>query len=72
MKDIADEILSDPRYIKDRIALIHDRSAHDAVLLQAFRHMKNDGTLIHRKRFTTIAPMGWEDCILLQPADLLA
>lgn len=72
MKYTAEKILSDPRYIKDRIALIHDRSAHDAVILEAFNHMKNDETLIHRERFTTIAPMGWEDCIPLQPADLLA
>jgi hypothetical protein len=26
----------------------------------------------HRNRFTTIAPKGWEDCVLLQPADLIA
>jgi hypothetical protein len=34
--------------------------------------MKNEGTLKNGERFTTIAPMGWEDCVPLQPADLIA
>jgi hypothetical protein len=72
MKYIAEKILNDPRYLKDRIAMIHDRGAYDAVLLEAFNHVKKDETLINHDRFTTISPMGWEDCIPLQPADLIA
>jgi hypothetical protein len=72
MKFIADTVLADERYLEDRILLIHDRSDYDAVLLDAFNQMKNDETLVHHERFTTIAPMGWEDCVPLQPADMLA
>jgi len=72
MKYIAEKILTDSRYVKDSIALIHDRSDYDDVLLEAFNHMKNDEAFANRERFTTIAPMGWEDCVPLQPADLIA
>jgi hypothetical protein len=72
MKYISEKILTDPRYLKDRIALIHDRSDYDTVLLEAFNHMKNDETLVHRERFAAISASGWEDSIPLQPADLLA
>ncbi len=72
VKYIAEKILSDKRYIDDRIALIHDRGSYDTVLLEAFSNLRNDETLMHRDRFTTIEPMGWEECIPLQPADLIA
>jgi len=72
VKYIAEKILTDKRYLHDRIALIHDRSEYGAVLLEAFNHLKNDETLMNRERFTTIAPMGWEDCVPLQPADMIA
>jgi hypothetical protein len=66
------KILGDHRWPSDRLELIHDRGAYNPVLKEAFDHMKNDTTLQHRERFATIAPMGWEDCIRLQVADLLA
>jgi hypothetical protein len=69
---IAEKVLADKRYLSDQIALIHDRSAFNAVLLEAFNHLKNDKTLLNRERFTTIIPMGWEDCVPLQPADMIA
>jgi len=70
---IGERLLEDKRFARDRIALIHDRTPrHDSVLLDAFNAMKNDEAFKHRNRFTTITPMGWEDCILLQPADLIA
>jgi hypothetical protein len=72
MKFIADTVLADKRYIEDRILLIHDRSDYDAVLLDAFNQMKKDEKLVNHERFTAIVPMGWEDCVPLQPADLLA
>jgi hypothetical protein len=59
-------------YPKDQIALIHDRCEYDAVLSEAFNHMKNDQTFKHRDQFTTIVSMSWEDCIHLQLADFLA
>src|SRR5258708_29384740 len=56
----------------EKITLVHDRCDYDGALLDAFTQMKNDPHFQYRDRFTTIAPMGWEDCIPLQPADLLA
>jgi hypothetical protein len=32
----------------------------------------SDPTFTYKHSFTTIAPMGWEDCVALQPADLIA
>jgi hypothetical protein len=70
---IGERIFEDKRYVKDRLAIIHDRTTgYDAILLDAFNAMKEDELFKHRESFTTIAPMGWEECILLQPADLIA
>jgi len=57
-----------------RVAIIHDRTqGYDGVIVDAFNTMLNDPSVPHYKKlFTTIAPMGWEDCIPLQPADLIA
>jgi hypothetical protein len=72
VKYTAEKILPDKRYADDRIALVHDRSDHDAILLEAFNHLKSDEALPNRERFTTITSMGWEDCVPLQPADMIA
>lgn len=72
MVEIGKLVLSQQRYSKDRIALVHERCAYDSALLEAFNQMKNDATFQYRDRFTTIASMGWEDCVPLQFADLLA
>jgi hypothetical protein len=72
VKYIAEKILLDKRYVDDQITLVHDRSEYDAVLLEAFNHLKSDETLLNRERFATITPMGWEDCVPLQPADMIA
>lgn len=55
-----------------KIAFIHDRSSRDGDMLAAFNQLKEDVTFAGREHFTTIASMGWEDCIPLQAADLLA
>jgi hypothetical protein len=55
-----------------KITLFHDRCDYDGVILQAFNQMVNDPAFAHRSYFTTIAPLAWEDCIALQPADLVA
>jgi len=56
----------------EKIVLFHDRCNYDGVLLDAFNRSVKDPTFRYAKYFTTIAPMGWEDCIPLQPADLVA
>lgn len=59
-----------------RITLFHDRTggdgAYDPVILKAFNSLKNDPTFSGRDIFATIAPLCWKNCILLQPADLVA
>jgi hypothetical protein len=55
------------------ISLIHDRSEYDSVLLDAFNILAKDQSYFAAaKRFCSIAPMSWEQCIPLQQADLLA
>ena len=56
----------------EKITLFHDRCNYDGVLLNAFNTLIKDPTFQYKSCFTTIAPMGWEDCIPLQPADLIA
>ena len=61
------------KHLKDhKITLFHERCEYDGVLLESFNEVVNDPTVENRKYFTTIAPMGWENCTPLQPADLMA
>ncbi|MGB6480781.1 MAG: hypothetical protein WBF15_16935, partial [Candidatus Sulfotelmatobacter sp.] len=58
-----------------RVTLFHDRTAngqYDGTILKAFNHQLMNEKFEHSKYFTTIAPLGWEDCLALQPADLVA
>lgn len=58
---------------KANVALFYERSDYGPVLLKTFnRLMDVDETFRFKHVFTTIAPMGWENCIPLQPADLIA
>lgn len=54
------------------IDLIHDRSPYDQSYRESFDSCKSDTTFSDRGIFKSIAPNGWENCIPLQPADLLA
>ena len=59
-----------------KVTLFHDRTAsdgkYDLVILSAFNREKTDIDFPYASYFTTIAPLGWEDCIALQSADLVA
>jgi hypothetical protein len=57
---------------KSRITLIHDRNDYNLTILQAFDKMVNDPNFKYGKSFTSITACSWEDCIALQPADLVA
>lgn len=72
MLEIGEAIADVPQFRDEKIALIHDRCSYDGVLLNSFNEAMRDKGFKRRKFFTTIAPMGWEDCVPLQPADLLA
>jgi len=52
--------------------LFHERSPYDARLLTTFNRVMADSTFSGREMFSTIAPLGWQDCIPLQAADLIA
>jgi len=53
------------------IILIHDRCAYDGILLSAFNYFLKERPDC-APLFRSIAPMGWEKCIPLQPADFVA
>jgi hypothetical protein len=59
-----------------RIRLFHDRTGgdgkHDPTILRSFTAQMNKPDFPHRDYFSTIEPLGWQECIALQPADLLA
>lgn len=52
--------------------LFHERCSHDGLYLTAFNAMMSDSTFTGKRHFSTIAPLGWENCIPLQPADMIA
>jgi hypothetical protein len=60
------------QYPTAKIALVHDRNDYDSVMLDAFNQAMKDPHFEHKEAFTTFASTGWEHCIPLQPADLIA
>lgn len=60
------------RYPNPKIALVHDRNGYDSVMLEAFNQQIADPAFEHKDCFTSFAAAGWETCIPLQPADLVA
>lgn len=55
-----------------RLTLIHDWCDYDGEILARFKALTSDPSFKHGGYFTTCAPMKWQDCIPLQPADLMA
>jgi hypothetical protein len=57
----------------DKVTVYYDRGRFSGMASKAFHSImddpRNDAI---SKYFVTMAPMGWEDCALLQPADLIA
>lgn len=58
------------------ISLIHDRTGgdgkYDPTILRAFNQMISDVTFQGREVFTGIKSLSWDQCVALQPADLVA
>jgi len=54
------------------VFLFYERCSYGGVLLNSFNHAKDDQTFAEREQFRTIAPLSWETCTALQPADLIA
>jgi hypothetical protein len=55
------------------LPLIHDRTKHyDEIIQKSFFELKDDRGFRYSQYFTTIAPMCWQQCVALQPADMIA
>lgn len=54
------------------IVLFHERCPFDGAILNSFNKAIADETFEERGMFRSIAPLGWETCTALQPADLVA
>jgi hypothetical protein len=75
MLQLIEEIEKDGRVPTSHvcIALLHDRSSHDSDMHSAFNFvMNNDPTFTKQRYFSSITSIGWESCIPLQAADLIA
>lgn len=59
-------------YPNHQIALYHDRCAYDGALGDAFRHILEDQSFQYRDRFLSIASKSWNNCVMLQAADMIA
>lgn len=59
-----------------KVTLFHDRTGgdgkYDPTILRAFNTQMNGPGFRYKDYFTTIAPLAWQDCMALQPADLVA
>jgi hypothetical protein len=61
------------RMADEQVAVIYDRGKlSEWAALKAFASMKADSGWDSRKYFLSATPRGWEECIPLQAADLLA
>jgi hypothetical protein len=71
MDEIMDHTFT--REPREAIRLFHDRSDFDGVYLDAFNLRVDDlANTALKRHFLSITPMGWENCIPLQLADLMA
>jgi hypothetical protein len=70
MRDIANGSLKNNR--DATIGIVHERGTYDAVLLDAFTFFLDNQAFLDRFRFLSFIPMGWEKCVPLQIADLVA
>jgi hypothetical protein len=62
-------------YTNERITFFHDRGELFSAAYDAFIDVKenpDDRYSKCREYFVTFAPMGWENCTPLQPADMIA
>lgn len=59
-----------------QITLLHDQTGgngkYDPMILRAFNTQLAKKDFPYRDCFTTIGPMRWQQCVALQPADLIA
>jgi hypothetical protein len=61
-------------YPNDQISLYHDHCDYDGALADAFKQITNDPifTAKNSERFVSIGSETWQNCIMLQPVDMIA
>jgi len=59
-------------YPQEQVAVIHDHGKFNGAAQRAFSAVKRSTKCANRSALLTVAPMEWENCTALQPADLLA
>jgi hypothetical protein len=57
---------------RNRFVLVFDRGPYSSYMLEAYNLVLADKGFQHKDCFPSFVAMGWEDCIPLQPADLIA
>lgn len=76
MNTIGDDYRNMAHGAPAKITLFHDRTGgdgkYDPTILRSFNNQITDLNFPYKDYFTTIAPLSWEHCIALQPADLVA
>jgi hypothetical protein len=76
MNTIGDDYRNMARGRPFKITLFHDRTGgdgtYDPTILRSFNSQMLDLNFPYKEHFNTITAWGWEDCIALQPADLVA
>ncbi len=56
----------------ERVKLIHDRCQYHQIIEESFQGLMSHPKFTHRPFFETIEPSSWQECKLLQAADLVA
>lgn len=76
MYTVGDDLHNLGQGIPAKVTLFHDRTGgdgkYDPTILRAFNTQMNGSGFRYKDSFTTIAPLSWQDCVPLQPADLVA
>jgi hypothetical protein len=58
-------------YPGEQVAVIYDRGPFSSAALSAFESFVGTSRTVNKKDIVTVAPMGWECCTALQPADMI-
>lgn len=72
MLELGNQIAGADPQTSIKVVLIHDWSRYNGTMLHSFERLMADPDFLHKRFFSTIAPMHWEGCIPLQAADLMA
>ncbi len=59
-------------YPEEKVAVVHDHGKFNGPALSAFNAVKANPTIRNREALLTVTAKGWEDCVALQPADMMA